>query len=377
MKLTIFLLFLLGGLVALVSALSFPDISQCPPLPQRSPPESVHDLRPDDIKVIAAMGDSITAGLAAINVKTEYVSPEQFVEFRGKGFIMGGDPDSNSIANYIKHYNQDLVGASVGSNKARYCKKTFFCFEPYHNYPVDQLNAAQTGSTSSGLGDQVQYLLKYIGPNTPLAHEWKMIHLYIGCNDISAHCLPGMTPVNYGRNVYNNLKTLISNVDKAFINILSVQHFNELIQIPPKHPGYVKQFADKNINVHDHECMCCSNGGLERMGKQVDMYNEQLKEVVARLNRELAGTIIEDLLGIKRQKDVAVVYQPLDTYSATVPVDSISNLDGFHPNIKTYKFASRLLWRQLFTKKQDKVLISQFDENMPVYCPTAEDRLQT
>ena len=33
---------------------------------------------------------SITAGLAAINVKTKYVSPEQFVEFRGKGFIMGG-----------------------------------------------------------------------------------------------------------------------------------------------------------------------------------------------------------------------------------------------------------------------------------------------
>lgn len=105
--------------------------------------------------------------------------------------------------------------------------------------------------------------------------------------------------------------------------IVSVQHFNELIQIPPKHPGYVKQFADKSINVHDHECICCSNGGLERMGKQVDMYNEQLKEVVARLNRELAGTLIEDLLGIKRQKDVAVVYQPLDTYSATVPVDSI------------------------------------------------------
>jgi hypothetical protein len=59
------------------------------------------------------------------------------------------------------------------------------------------------------------------------------------------------------------------------------------------------------------------------MGKQVDMYNEQLKEVVARLNRELTGTIIEDLLGIKRQKEVTVVYQPLDTYSATVPVDSI------------------------------------------------------
>lgn len=38
-------------------ALDVLDISDCPPLPPREGPSSVHDLRVDDIKVIAAMGD--------------------------------------------------------------------------------------------------------------------------------------------------------------------------------------------------------------------------------------------------------------------------------------------------------------------------------
>lgn len=54
-----------------------------------------------------------------------------------------------------------------------------------------------------------------------------------------------------------------------------------------------------------------------------------------------------------------------------------SNLDGFHPNLKTYRFASRLLWRQLFLKKSDKLRNQDFDSDAPVYCPTADDRIQS
>jgi hypothetical protein len=40
-----------------VLALTAPDVSLCPPIPPHAPPTNVHDLRADDIKVIAALGD--------------------------------------------------------------------------------------------------------------------------------------------------------------------------------------------------------------------------------------------------------------------------------------------------------------------------------
>lgn len=36
------------------------NIDACPALSPRSPPTSIHDLRPDDIKVIGALGDRYT-----------------------------------------------------------------------------------------------------------------------------------------------------------------------------------------------------------------------------------------------------------------------------------------------------------------------------
>lgn len=46
--------------VSYVYSMGANDISGCPPLPKRAPPTSVFDLRADDIKVIAALGDRYT-----------------------------------------------------------------------------------------------------------------------------------------------------------------------------------------------------------------------------------------------------------------------------------------------------------------------------
>lgn len=42
-------------------------------------------------------------------------------EFRGKSYGIGGDPGANTLANYIKHYNSSLLGASVSSHIAEIC----------------------------------------------------------------------------------------------------------------------------------------------------------------------------------------------------------------------------------------------------------------
>lgn len=46
-----------AAILNLVFALTVDDISECPSIDWHRSPKSVHDLRADDIEVIAAMGD--------------------------------------------------------------------------------------------------------------------------------------------------------------------------------------------------------------------------------------------------------------------------------------------------------------------------------
>lgn len=50
----------------------YPPVSfACPPLPPLTrPARNVHELRPQDIKVVMALGDSITAGIILITRKS-------------------------------------------------------------------------------------------------------------------------------------------------------------------------------------------------------------------------------------------------------------------------------------------------------------------
>lgn len=92
---------------------------------------------------------------------------------------------------------------------------TFFLCRP----EIDNLNAAQSGATSRELGEQVDYLIQYLGKNTTFENKWKMINVFIGFNDVSVSCLPGRNVTDYYNNVYSNLERLLQNVDYAFVNL--------------------------------------------------------------------------------------------------------------------------------------------------------------
>ncbi|RCH81843.1 Methyltransferase-like protein 21A, partial [Rhizopus stolonifer] len=63
----------------------------CPLLkPRTTPPQSVHDLRPDDIRIVAGLGDSVMAAFAAKGVQQTFFNIENLYENRGISFAMGG-----------------------------------------------------------------------------------------------------------------------------------------------------------------------------------------------------------------------------------------------------------------------------------------------
>ncbi|KAI9243256.1 hypothetical protein BY458DRAFT_141020 [Sporodiniella umbellata] len=112
--------------VSLVSA-NVKSIDDCPKLsPRNSGPKDVTDLRADDIEVVGAIGDSIMAGFAMLGVNhdqggTGILNISTVLEARGRSYGIGGDPGAVTIANFIKHYNPKVQGASVLDQVTSFC----------------------------------------------------------------------------------------------------------------------------------------------------------------------------------------------------------------------------------------------------------------
>jgi len=75
------------------------------------PPMSVHKLRPGDIDIVGAMGDSLTAGNGALANNIV----EVLIENKGVSF-MGGQANWRkflTVANILKEFNPNLYGYSL------------------------------------------------------------------------------------------------------------------------------------------------------------------------------------------------------------------------------------------------------------------------
>lgn len=103
----------------------------CPFLPPRkNPATSVHDLRPDDIRVVMGLGDSVMAAFAAKGIQDgTFFTMANLHEDRGVSFAMGGDPNTVTVPNILHYYSYHLVGSSVGSHLISICfgKVALYC----------------------------------------------------------------------------------------------------------------------------------------------------------------------------------------------------------------------------------------------------------
>ncbi|RCH77660.1 hypothetical protein CU098_001455, partial [Rhizopus stolonifer] len=286
----------------------------------------------------------ITAGMLAKNTNLDVVQYSTIKEYRGVSFTMGGDTQAASIANYIKHFQPDVYGASLGEKPARLCQNTFFCLDAHHDPEIDFLNAAQTGATSDKLPEQVDYLVQQIGLDTPHAKKWKLIHLYIGYNDASVACMNPQAVRDYKNNVRKSLEELVHRIDYAFINLIGLMRYDKIHHITDQKPGYKKKFVNDTIHISDYECYCCSVSNND-MGQVIVGYNQ----VLAELAEELNGSIIQNLAGAltgKMSKNIAVVFQPMNIDISSIPYYAFSNVDGYHPNVHAGTYLSRELWNQ-------------------------------
>lgn len=118
--------------------------------------------RPDDISVVMAMGDSITAGFLARSpgffethrtdeTQEPLISVPVAREYRGLSYPIGGDDGAITVPNILGHWSKNLTGMSRGHHPLLACIGGW-CAWRYD----DGLNAAISGSTSQNLVAQAR-----------------------------------------------------------------------------------------------------------------------------------------------------------------------------------------------------------------------------
>ncbi|KAG6799501.1 phospholipase B1, membrane-associated [Apis mellifera caucasica] len=188
----------------------------------RSPtiPDSVHRLRPGDIDVIAALGDSLTSGMGIF--ATNLV--DLYVENRGAMAIIGGEKNWRkylTIPNILKEFNPNLIGYSLGDSLT--------------SNPASQLNVAEIGAMSRDMPFMAQYLVNRIKNDKRINIEkhWKIIFILIGFNDICTDiCVlpsPWSTLENHKKDLLKTLRILRDNLPRTFIGLIIPTHLREIV----------------------------------------------------------------------------------------------------------------------------------------------------
>ncbi|KAI8139076.1 hypothetical protein BJV82DRAFT_522349 [Fennellomyces sp. T-0311] len=328
-----------------------PTVEECPLLtPRPEGPAGAHDLRPDDIKVIAAMGDSIMAGFALEGVDSEgsgFLNISGVTEYRGQSWAIGGDEGAPSLANFVNHYNSSLVGASIGSHIATICHAAL-CLDMFRNPESDVLNSALSGGIAMNLDDMLDYLIPRMKEMPEINYEtdWKMITIQIGSNDQCAACLNPFSGEVTVEKYSNYVDAAIARIKKEIPRVLVV--LGGSFKVSPVYDltrgqEYCRPIFDHpDFLVNRGECSCFLTGGddLKKMDDLADGYNAELEKIYQRYNAEGTDTF-------------AIKWIPAGRIDVSqFPLEALSNFDCFHPGKLAHQWVAK------------------------IYCPTDDDRFR-
>jgi phospholipase B1, membrane-associated len=299
-------------------ALPFP----CSPIPASSSvPTSVHRLTPGDIKIVGAIGDSLTAANGAkastlLGLLTEY---------RGISWCMGGDADSSTVTtipNLLKRYNPTIRGFSVGTGSYTSTGASF--------------NVAQPGHTSHDMLAQAQLLVNRIKADTRVNfnEDWKLINFFVGGNDLCKFCKDEAkyVPDNYVGNIRNTLDFFKANLPRALINLVLTLDVKgiELMNV-----GYVCK------TMHNYLCECgITLANADKINALVTNYQAMTEQLIAsgRYDNNDQFTVV--LQPFMKEMKPPLLANGNPDYSYFAP-------DCFHFSQKGHETAALELWNNM------------------------------
>ncbi|RKP06758.1 GDSL lipase/esterase [Thamnocephalis sphaerospora] len=320
-------------------------LGDCPALaPRATGPRDVHDLRVDDIKVVMALGDSISAGFAA--KRKSVFNPMQTYEFRGVSYAAGGDPGACTLPNMFLRYQPMQQGASVGQHPAEVCYG-LLC-PPSQRWPTyDRFNVAQSGAMARNLPRQAEYLVRQLrsNPHIDFANDWKFLNLQIGSNDLCLACTSmagGFSPADadtYEQSVREALQLVRNNIPRVFVNLCKWQllgnfRVTDVYRYGRRHPRCTLM---QSLPMFSFECACAlrmdplGEEARRIMDEQMQVYNERLQKIYDDYQREADPQFTVNL-------------QLFETDLTSFPSGALSYFDCFHPSESTHAYLAKTAW---------------------------------
>ncbi|CAG4919682.1 unnamed protein product [Colias eurytheme] len=290
-------------------------------------PTSVHKLRPGDIDVVAAIGDSLVAGSGAL----EEFALGAIVEYRGVSWCAGGDStwrEYLTLPNILKEYNPNLRGYSTGTGE--WLAKN------------SKLNVAFPVASDQDAYKQAKILVARIrsSPDIDLLRDWKMVTVFIGANDLcSASCLSPVSwsPTAHARKLARALDYFHEHLPRTIVNLIPVLDVSVSVRV--QRPLMCRL-------MHPLFCACFHRGGGE------------LPALVRQARRyQAAEMALVDSGRYDTRDDFTVVVQPfMRLFNAPLPPreplplvihQSYITHDCFHFSQKGHALAANLLWNNL------------------------------
>ncbi|GMT15245.1 hypothetical protein PFISCL1PPCAC_6542, partial [Pristionchus fissidentatus] len=181
---------------------------------------SLADLSPEDVDVVAAMGDSLASGRG--------LWAPSAVDFRGAAFPIGGDANIDglvTIPNLLLEFNDEIEGVSHGMGGRS-------------NLPDHQFNVAISGAKTKDMPEQADELVRRIRVHTTeLDDKWVMVNIPIGTEEICETCaVPDVRALRIA------LAKIRTGIKKVFVILLG--------------PVHVASSYTINVNLMKSRCSC-------------------------------------------------------------------------------------------------------------------------
>uniref|UniRef100_A0A1A9W2L3 Phospholipase B1, membrane-associated n=1 Tax=Glossina brevipalpis TaxID=37001 RepID=A0A1A9W2L3_9MUSC len=177
------------------------------------PPVTVNRLRPGDIDVIAAIGDSLSAGSGALSQHVLHL----VTEFRDLSFTGGGTANWRkylTLPNILKVFNPNLYGYATDSRLA--IDKSAY------------LNIAEPIMMSRDLEYQTRVLIARMrqDPHIDMQRHWKLLTVFVGnndfCTDLCHYDNKTVFLRNHEEDLLKSFRLLKKNVPRLLVNLLTI-----------------------------------------------------------------------------------------------------------------------------------------------------------
>ncbi|ELT96572.1 hypothetical protein CAPTEDRAFT_188389 [Capitella teleta] len=314
-------------------------------------PSNVHELKPKDISVIAAFGDSITAanGLGARNLI------EVLFENRGESWSVGGDESLEdgvvTLTNFLRKYNPEIKGYSR-------CQTT-----SDHHSGKGGFNVARGGGTNRNMPGQADDLIERLKNDSRIDFEndWKMVTLFVGGNDLCGSCnrWDRYDPVIYEKNIEEAMQKLYDNVPRVFVNLVAMFDVTPLRNLSVTVICEIAQWGF---------CDCARNESTIPQLRQTQLaYYEALKNIAE------GGKFEKDDFTIVLQPFMRDMEPPKDSEGEYIP--EFLSYDCFHPGRAAHQSFAYWLWENLLIPVGEKPYT--MDNSLPeepqyLSCPSQE-----